>query len=206
MCTCVTRPSGMRIMAVRSGSAWVSDCCRVVVASTVAMISSTRRLECDRMNHPTRTATAATTTTGSADRLAALGLARLNLERLERLGREELFRLQPALGKSLLVVIAQECIEYRAIRRDAVRPPVLAHLAPRFLHMRDQPGQHRRHRRRLAVELHRMRLRLLERLVERLRDPAVLLVDVAADDHRLHDGKDPGAPVMLASGRDVVGK
>src|SRR3954467_381016 len=189
----------MRIMAVRSGSAWASDCCRVVVASTVAMISSTRRLECDRMNQPTRTARAATTTTGSADRLAALGLARLNLERLERLGREQLFRLQPALRKSLLVVIAQECIEYRTVRRDAVRPPVLAHFAPRFLHMRDQPRQHRRHRRRLAVELHRMRLGLLERLVERLRDPSVLLVHVPADDHRVHDREDPGAPVYSRS-------
>src|SRR5204862_5112479 len=112
MRACASRPSGMRIMAVRSGSARVSECCRVVVASTVAMISSTRRLECERMNQPTRMAMAATATIGSADRLAVRGLARLNLERLERLGREQLFRLQPALRKSLLVVIAQERVEY----------------------------------------------------------------------------------------------
>src|SRR3989442_9560977 len=64
-------------------------------------------------------------------------------ERLERLRREKLFRFQPPLREPLLVVIAQERLEYAAVGFEAVRPPVLAELAPRLLDMRGLPGQHR---------------------------------------------------------------
>jgi hypothetical protein len=49
-------------------------------------------------------------------------------------------------------------------------------------------------------------LRLLERLQQRLRDPAVLLVQIALDHDRMHDREDAGFLVVALLLGDEVGK
>ena len=58
--------------------------------------------------------------------------------------------------------------------------------------MRHQPRQHRLQRRRLLQVVIGAALRLAERLEQRLGDPAICLIDLAADGDGVHDREDAG--------------
>src|SRR5206468_12603333 len=73
-----------------------------------------------------------------------------DLERVERLRDEQILWREQSLRQTLFVGIAEERRQRLAIRLDAVRPEVVAHLAARVLEVRDQPRQHRLERGRLG--------------------------------------------------------
>ena len=87
-------------------------------------------------------------------------------------------------------MIAQERLEHVAVGLEAVGPPVLAELPARLLDVRRLPREHRCERHGGAEVFVSPALRLHEGLVERQRDPAVRLVELAADHHGVHDRKD----------------
>ena len=127
-----------------------------------------------------------------------------DLERLERLRREQLLGPQPAGREPLLVVVAQESVEDGSVAREAVGPPVGPELRPRLLHRRQLPRQHGGQRRSHGEILVGDRLCALEGLEQRLREPAVRLVDAAADRDDVHDREDAGAlEVVLLGGHEV---
>src|SRR5689334_8106298 len=122
--------------------------------------------------------------------------AGLDLEALERLGREQLLGLEEALRQALLVVVAQDGRERLPVGREAVRPVVVAHQGARVLNVLREPGQHRLQRRGDVEVVVGLALRLHERLVERHRDPRMLLVDAALDGDRVHYREDPRLAVV----------
>ena len=81
---------------------------------------------------------------------------------------------------------------------EAVRPEIVAHLAPRVFDVRGEPRQHRLERRGLGEVGVRVPLRREERFLQRLRDPAIALVYVAPDRDDVHDRKNAGAAEVLA--------
>ena len=102
------------------------------------------------------------------------------------------------------MVIAQEGIEHMAVGFQAIGPPVIAHLATCLFHMRHQPRQHGHLRCGLIQALVYPPLRFGKGLVQRHRDPAVLLVHLAPDHHRMHDGEDAGLAEIGALDLDIV--
>ena len=127
-----------------------------------------------------------------------------DLERLERLGCEELFRLKQPLRQALLVVVAQESRQCCAIFFETIGPVVVAHFAARLFDVMGKPGQHGFQRRRFGEIVIGALLRRAERLEERLRDPAICLVDVAPDGDRVHDRKNPGLSVIGAFDLGII--
>src|SRR5215831_6112763 len=102
----------------------------------------------------------------------------LNLERLQRFGREQLVRLQQAFREALLVRVTQERAQSFHVRFESVGPELLPKNLLRFLEMFDKPGQHDFERCRLAQVVVCDSLRLNQTLVQRLSDPGVLFVEL----------------------------
>src|SRR5438105_3291588 len=84
-----------------------------------------------------------------------------------------------------------------AVRLEAVRPKVIAHLTPGFLDMRGQPRQHNLKCCGFSEILVCFLLRLPERFEKRLGYPSILLVSFPANDHRVHDGKNSRAAEVI---------
>ncbi len=105
------------------------------------------------------------------------------------------------------MVVTQEGLQRLAVGLgQPVGPEILAHHGERVFDMGVEPGQHALERGGLLQALVAEPLRLAERLEQVHRDPAVLLVDLAADGDDMHDREDAGlAPVVLLD-RDVVGE
>src|SRR5262245_37067760 len=99
--------------------------------------------------------------------------------------REKLLDGRETWTQPLLIDVADHRLQDRSIRREPVGPVVLAHQYPRLLELGDQPGHRAEERPRIAQPLEPNRLRPLERVVERLDDPRVAVVDLALDDHRV---------------------
>src|SRR5262245_31178293 len=102
-------------------------------------------------------------------------------ERLERLGREEILRTEPVLREPLLLGVSKEGRKRLAIAIQPVRPVVVAHLASHLVEMRDEPRQHRVERRGLTEIGVGFVTRGLEGFCQRLRYPAMALVQITAD-------------------------
>src|SRR5215471_13207736 len=66
----------------------------------------------------------------------------LNLERLQRFGREKILRLQLPFGESLLIRVTQERAERLHIRLESVLPEFFSNNAFRIFDVLDQPRQH----------------------------------------------------------------
>src|SRR2546428_5011833 len=129
---------------------------------------------------------------------------RSDLERIEGFGREQLFRLQPPPRQALLVVIAQEGVEHMPVRCKSVRPPILSHRLQHFLDLRDLPRQHGRQRRGRVQVLIYDALRADKRLEQRLGDPWIRVVDVAADRDGVHDRENAGLAIIRAFDGNVI--
>src|SRR6186997_2858420 len=86
-----------------------------------------------------------------------------DLRQIERGAREQLLRRDTPRRESLLVVIAQECLEHVAVRLEAVAPVVLAHQPARGLEFRDAPRETREEMSDLPELVHRELFRAEER-------------------------------------------
>ena len=73
---------------------------------------------------------------------------------------------------------------------QSIGPEVIAHFGACFLNVRGQPRQHRLECGGFIEVFVSLSLRLTECLVQRLRHPAVLFIDIAPDHHGVHDWKD----------------
>src|SRR5438477_2974618 len=87
---------------------------------------------------------------------------------------------------------------------EPVWPPILSHRLPQFLDLRDLPRQHGRQRGSRVEILVNDALRADKRLEQRLRDPWVCVVDVAADRDGVHDRKNAGLAIIRAFDGDVI--
>src|SRR5712671_4261766 len=121
-------------------------------------------------------------------------------------GRVKLFRRNLAGREVLLVDVIPEGREGRTVRLQAVGPEILAEHPPGLLDMIDQERQRQVQRIGVVEALRREVARRAECLVEALRDPRVLAKNVLADHDRVHDRKNPGAPVIVLLDRLVVGE
>src|SRR5258708_14933282 len=105
-------------------------------------------------------------------------LVRSDLERFQRLGREELFGLEAPLGQALLVVIAQERVEHVPVLGEAIRQPVFAEDPLGLFDVCSEPRQHRLERRGLREIVIGELLRLAQRLLHPPRHPPLALLHV----------------------------
>ena len=118
------------------------------------------------------------------------------------LGGEEVGRLVATAGQPLLVVVLQEDVERLLVGRKTIGPVVVAEQLPGFLEVLDQPRLHEPKCRRVVDARIRFVTRGQERLVQRLRDPAMPFVDIAAQHHDVHDREDVGGGEVLLLDRD----
>src|SRR3974390_2584134 len=93
--------------------------------------------------------------------------------------------------------VTQECAERKNIRLEAVRPEILPQQAACVFDMSYEPRKHELERGRLVKLLINLALRQHKSFVERLRDPWILLVDIAPNHYRVHDGEYFGSLVIL---------
>src|SRR6185295_9436893 len=106
----------------------------------------------------------------------------------------------------LLDHVGDQRLQRRPVGFDAVGKRISPEDRVDLLHVIDQPRQHGAQRAGVAHAHARAALRLHERVVEAARDPALALVQVAADDHEVHDRKDPRLLVELAFQGAIVRK
>jgi hypothetical protein len=116
---------------------------------------------------------------------------------------------QPALGKTLLEVIAQEGVERLAIGFDAIEPPIVAQQLAIFVNERAEPRDHSVHiieGQGLFIVVHGGVLGRAEVAINRFREAGILQSKVLAHDDGVHDRKDAGTLVVIAFHRPVVRK
>ena len=104
------------------------------------------------------------------------------------------------------MVMAQERLQHLAVGREAVGPEIVSHQLARGLELLVDERQRAFAGRGVLQLLEALRLRLLERLEHRRRQPGMLLDQRAADAGDVHDRKDAGALVIVLAGRDRIGK
>jgi hypothetical protein len=77
-------------------------------------------------------------------KVAEIDLPVFSLPRLgvQQLRHEDILAGQPALGKTLLEVVAQESVERLAIGFDAIGPPIVPQQVAIFFNERTQPRDH----------------------------------------------------------------
>src|SRR5580700_193239 len=127
-----------------------------------------------------------------------------NFKSFQRFRYKQLLRRQQALGKALLVGVAQERAQSMQVGLDAIRPEILAHQVARVFRVANEPGQHEFQRRRFVQVLIDFALREDESFIKRLRDPGMLFVQFTADDDGVHDREDFCALVIFALHRFVI--
>src|SRR6266849_3882597 len=84
------------------------------------------------------------------------------------------------------------------VRLKAVRPEVCPHFTASFLDVRGQPGQHNLESRRFNQILVDFLLRKTKCLEERLAYPSILLINLPANNHRMHDRENAGTAKVIA--------
>ncbi len=110
---------------------------------------------------------------------------------VEGLRREELLYGHPSSRQALLEGILAHGFDRLSVLLYAVGPPVLAHDAPRLLHVPREPRQGGMEREGVLEALHGYFLRGGHGLVEGHGNPRILLVQGPLYDHGVHDGEDP---------------
>src|SRR5581483_8306368 len=105
--------------------------------------------------------------------------------------------LELLLGQALLMGVTQEGVQRRAVILETIGPEIRPHLAPCLFDMGGKPRQHLLERRLFVKIPVRFLLRGAKSLVQRLRDPSMLLVELASDYDRVHDRKNTRAPVVV---------
>src|SRR5689334_13893707 len=128
------------------------------------------------------------------------GLSRLSAtlhpEPRGRLGREQLLDFEATLADALLVSEIEKGLEGAAIGLDAVGPEVLAEDGRDLLGPRRKPGQRNARGVVFAEPRQAPALGGLETLEQVHGDPAVTVVNLAADRDRVHDREDAGLAVV----------
>src|SRR5262245_16698939 len=104
----------------------------------------------------------------------------------------------------LLDHILHERLERRPVGLYTIRPGIAAEHVVDLLDVGLQPWQHRDQRSGIAQARERATLRFNECLIETGGQPAMLLIELAADGHEMHDRKDLVRLVELALERAIV--
>src|SRR4051812_5609736 len=115
----------------------------------------------------------------------------------QRARREQLLEFYPPVRETMLVRVLQKRLDGGPVRLDAIRIPVGAENRFLLLDERLQPRRRNFRRAHVREELIRMLLGAAKRLVDAERDPRITLVDIAPDHHRVHDGIDLCAAVII---------
>lgn len=128
---------------------------------------------------------------------------------VQQLRHEDILAGQPALGKTLLEVVAQESVERLAIGFDAIGPPIVGQQLAIFFNERTEPRDHGVYiveGQALIIVVHGGVLGRAEAAINRFRETGILQSKVFAHDDAMHDRKDAGTLVGIAFHRPVVRK
>src|SRR6516164_9669763 len=120
---------------------------------------------------------------------------------IEQIWEEHVLDGEATLRYSLLMMIAQDHIDGRAVALDAIGPPVVTQKRAILVDQVAEPGQHDAH----VVERHSLNILLLhavlgsaEGAVDRLHETRMLVRKFAGHHHGVHDRENAGASVVIA--------
>src|SRR5579871_2497197 len=108
---------------------------------------------------------------------------------------KQLFWAKQARRQAFYVMAFEETPQHLAVRLKSVRPEVLTHQPARSTQLLLDERQRHLGGGRIREFCQRDRLRALERLIDRNRQPRVLVDQRAADAERVHDREQAGPPV-----------